>query len=155
MVAKRFWRRPNNGFSPLSLVHGLRTLRKTHSHKTCAFLIPVLSKIDYYSEHSTTTTMTTYYKTGDSLDIVGGIYKKYKHATFIRYCGSKMCDVKVDGDIAIERRVRLTSIKKAATKEGTVVMTKEQYKELLEDIKELSEAIGLLELKARRYASYS
>jgi hypothetical protein len=95
------------------------------------------------------------YRTGDRLDIVGGIYKKYKHATFLRYCGTgtKMCDVKVEGDIANERRVRLTSIKKAAKEEGNVVMTKEQYKELLNDIKALSEAVGLLELKARRYAS--
>jgi hypothetical protein len=95
------------------------------------------------------------YRTGDRLDIVGGIYKKYKHATFLRPAGDKMCYVKVHGDMGNERRIRLTSIRKAAREEGNVVMTKEQYKELLEDIKALSEALGLLELKARRYGSYS
>jgi hypothetical protein len=96
------------------------------------------------------------YRTGDQLDIVGGIYKKYKHATFLRYSGTgtKMCDVKVHHDIAMERRVRLTSIKKAATAKNddeVVVMTKKQYNELLDDIKALSDAVALLELKARRY----
>jgi hypothetical protein len=96
------------------------------------------------------------YKTGYQLDIVGGIYKKYKHATFLRYSGTgtKMCDVKVHHDIAMERRVRLTSIKKAATAKNddeVVVMTKKQYNELLDDIKALSDAVALLELKARRY----
>jgi hypothetical protein len=99
---------------------------------------------------------TMVYRTGDRLDIIGGVYKRYKHATFIRYCGTgtKMCDVKIDNDIATERRVRLTSIKKAATAkhdDDLVVMTKKQYNELLDDIKALSDAVALLELKARRY----
>jgi hypothetical protein len=88
---------------------------------------------------------------GDRVDIIGGNYKKYKHGTFVRASGTKMCIVKVHGDAAKERSLRLTSIKQAEAETGNVVMSKEQYKELLNDIKALSDALAMLELKARRY----
>jgi PHD/YefM family antitoxin component YafN of YafNO toxin-antitoxin module len=103
------------------------------------------------------------YKQGDQLDLVGGIYKRYRHATFLHKAGTKMCYVKVHGDSASERSVRLTSVRKAVatTTKGattttksdndTIVMSKEEYKELLDEINALLTALANLEVKARRY----
>lgn len=101
--------------------------------------------------------MTDIYKEGDHLDIVAGLYKKYRNATYIRPYGSKMCTVKVHGDSGVERNVRLTSVRKSTTTkndgkdDGYIVMTKDQYNELLNDINELSTALANLQVKARRF----
>lgn len=94
------------------------------------------------------------YKEGDQLDIVAGLYKKYRTGTYIRACGTKMCAVKVHGDSAQERNLRLSSVRKNNNKfgeDGYIVMTKQQHNELLNEIKVLTEAIHRLELKAKRY----
>jgi hypothetical protein len=92
------------------------------------------------------------FKAGDKVDIVAGLYKKYKHGTYLRAAGTKMCAVKVDGDNASERNLRLTSIKKRPSATGNVVMSQEHYDEIMNDIKALTDALSLLELKARRYS---
>jgi hypothetical protein len=91
------------------------------------------------------------FKTGDKVDIVAGLYKKYNHGTYLRSAGTRMCAVKVDGDIASERNLRLTSIKKRPSATGNVVMSQEHYNEIMNDIKSLTDALSLLELKVKRY----
>ncbi|MGL5936678.1 MAG: hypothetical protein ACRCZI_13775 [Cetobacterium sp.] len=86
------------------------------------------------------------------MDIIAGIYKKYKHGTYLRASGTKMCAVKLNGDVAMERNLRLTSIKKTPLETGNVVISQEHYNELMQDMKALTDALALLELKARRYA---
>jgi hypothetical protein len=88
---------------------------------------------------------------GDCVDIIAGLYKKYKHGTYMRATGTKMCAVKVHGDISSERRLHLTSIKKSTLAKGNVVMSQDQYNKLMDDIKALSDVLSMLELKARRY----
>jgi hypothetical protein len=102
--------------------------------------------------------MSTLYRNGDELEIVAGLYKKYRHATYLRPCGTKMCAVKVNG-IAEERNLRLTSIRKARdqatsdngkARDKKIVLTKHQYDDLLNDIKALTRALDDLQMKVKR-----
>jgi hypothetical protein len=73
---------------------------------------------------------------GDPIDIVGGIYaRRYPKGIYLRPYGKngKMCTVKLHGDIAKERNIRLTSIRKAVDNNANntpITISNEDYNSL-------------------------
>lgn len=56
-------------------------------------------------------TMTNPYAKGDRIKIVKGVYKLFGKGTYVAPAGELSARVKVDGDIAKERTIRLKSIR--------------------------------------------
>jgi hypothetical protein len=94
------------------------------------------------------------FRPGDKVKIVAGLYRTFGHGTYLRPYGTKMCTVKLDGDKASGRNVRLTSISKVEEEEDSdavVVLTKTQYNDLMKDIMIITEALHKLQEKVKAF----
>jgi len=111
--------------------------------------------------HTTTTTnriMKHRYVPGDQIEIVAGIYKKHARGTYLGPSGLLSASVKVIGDTREKRNLRLSSIRPvmkdwAADDDDDgddVVLTKQEYVSLLEEISCLSDSLKKLQLKVER-----
>lgn len=103
------------------------------------------------------------FENGDPIQIVGGVYQRYKTGTYVGPYGIKMATVEVDGDVRKSRHLWLTSIRpyqskdqypKKATKgssdsAGTIVMKKKDYDAVLDEVSELAIRVKKLELQLK------
>jgi len=98
------------------------------------------------------------YVPGDQIEIVAGIYKKHARGTYLGPSGLLSASVKVIGDTREKRNLRLSSIRPvmkdwAADDDDDgddVVLTKQEYVSLLEEISCLSDSLKKLQLKVER-----
>ena len=117
------------------------------THHLCDKILVVKTKFrNYY--------LTMVFKTGDRVLITRGMYKKHGTGTYIEPYGKAMAGIKVDGDSRDRRNLWLTSIEamkrnNSTSKQEDVVVSREAYNELLDEISTLALALKSLELKVK------
>lgn len=99
------------------------------------------------------------YKNGDRVAIIRGKYATNRFCTYLRPYGKVMACIKVDGDGEQARNVLLTSLGRivvdgsdtnSSTTEptdGTVVLTREDYNSMVNEIDSLSDKLHKLKLR--------
>jgi len=102
------------------------------------------------------------YQKGDRVRIKRGKYKKNGYGVFIEPYGRQMAAIRVEGDSRDRRNLWLTSIEATenvaeATAEATipkggdVVLSRNEYNELLAEIDSLTKSLKTLELKVKKH----
>jgi len=95
------------------------------------------------------------YSKGDQVAIVAGLYKKHARGTYLGTAGLLSASIRVNGDSRDKRNLRLSSIKPLMNDVSDddaedVVLTKEEYVSLIEEISRLSDGLQKLQLKMER-----
>jgi len=89
---------------------------------------------------------------GERVKIVGGMYKRYKTGTFVETYGRKMATVNIDGEK--QRNIWLTSIAPipaSKKRPGNVVLSSQDYQELVQEIHMSVGALEHLQLKVKSF----
>ena len=106
---------------------------------------------------------TVKYHVNEEINIIGGIYKRYKRGIYKGEYGEKMCSVQMkSGNGTFIRNIRLTSIAKRpinCSNQGLneqkleaddITISKEEYQKLLNDMEGLKVCINELESTLKR-----
>jgi len=88
------------------------------------------------------------------------MYKKYVYGTYIEPYGRSMAAIRVEGDTRDRRNLWLTSIEPTTATTaaeanipdgGDVVLSRDEYNQLLAEIDALTKSLKTLELKVKKH----